>query len=86
MKLQTAPSFNILPVVLIVAGFVLVLIGLIFLGRKSQASDENAKAESKGIILIGPIPIVWGFSRKATIAIAAVAVAIFLLTIILWLY
>lgn len=86
MIFQTAPSFPILPIVLIVIGFILVLIGLVLFGRENEPIDGNTRSESKGIILLGPIPIVWGFSKKVKIIVGMIAVIVFVFTIILWLY
>ena len=86
MIFQTAAAFPIIPIVLIVIGFILVLIGLVLFGRENECINGDAKSESKGIILLGPIPIVWGFSRNVKIIVGMIAVIVFVFTIILWLY
>ena len=48
---------------MIVLGFLLVLVGVL-LGASSEGSD----VEGGGVIMIGPIPIVFGSGRGATLA------------------
>lgn len=54
-----------LPVKLIMLGFILVIVGfaLAFAGIIGRLSRGEVSAT--GIVLIGPIPIVWGFGPKA---------------------
>ncbi|TFG11964.1 DUF131 domain-containing protein [Candidatus Thorarchaeota archaeon] len=86
MILQTAVSVTILPFVFIVIGFILVLIGLVLIGRENEDTNANIKSESKGIILLGPIPIVWGFGKKVKILVGTIAVVVFVLAVVLWIY
>ena len=57
--------------------------------RTSSVSNKNEdehrnKTESKGFILIGPIPIVWGFGRKGWYIAGIIGVTILILWIILF--
>ncbi len=51
--------------------------------KYSDSEIVGQQSESKGIILLGPIPIVWGYGRKTWIAAAIVAIALFVLAYIL---
>ncbi|MFW9795165.1 MAG: DUF131 domain-containing protein, partial [Candidatus Thorarchaeota archaeon] len=48
-------------------------------------SEESLQTqrESKGIILLGPIPIVWGYGKKVWIAIGFIAILLFFVLILL---
>ncbi len=48
---------------MIVLGFLLVLVGILL-----GASGEGSDVEGGGVIMIGPIPIVFGSGRGATLA------------------
>jgi len=64
---------------LLIGGFALVVIALVssLLGRNS---NWEGSAKSKGVILIGPIPIVWGYGRKGWI----IAGIIGLILLLIW--
>ncbi|MHC1628783.1 MAG: TIGR00304 family membrane protein [Candidatus Nezhaarchaeales archaeon] len=67
-----------------IIGLVLVIVGIIFIIISSIRLMGGSKGESAGLILIGPIPIIWGSSRRA-LALTALAIALALLVIIvLW--
>ncbi len=68
---------------LITAGMVLILTGflLVFLGTVLATSGEEGSVEGGGVIMIGPIPIVFGTNKG--VATLAVILAIFLMA--LWL-
>ncbi|USG98998.1 DUF131 domain-containing protein [Thermococcus argininiproducens] len=55
---------------LVLVGMGLIFIGfmLIFMGTLISASSGETEVEGGGVIMIGPIPIVFGTSRGATFA------------------
>ena len=66
-------------------GWILLFIGIVlvclyaFSGmQESLASDNEKKTQSKGVILLGPIPIVWGYGKKGWM-IAGILAVVFLL-------
>ncbi|MFX0108723.1 MAG: DUF131 domain-containing protein [Candidatus Hodarchaeota archaeon] len=68
----------------VVIGILLIIVGYL-LSREENASPEfQTKRESKGVILVGPIPIVWGFGRTGWIIAAAVAIILFAAVVILF--
>ncbi|MGV9169291.1 MAG: TIGR00304 family membrane protein [Promethearchaeia archaeon] len=78
--MQIAPDYYLIAISLIVTGIVLMILGLIW-RSKTQQSDSEVK--SKGIVLLGPIPIVWGFGEKGkTIAVILAISAILLYLLI----
>ena len=77
--MQSAIDFQILGIILIIVGMMLIVIGMVFM-LNSTSRDQTLREESKGIILIGPIPFVWGFGKRGKL----VAVILFLIIIFLW--
>ncbi|MFX1485378.1 MAG: DUF131 domain-containing protein [Promethearchaeota archaeon] len=68
---------------LVFSGIILIFVGLILTFRGGGEGPTTSKTESKGIILIGPIPIVWGFGKK-TWLISAIGVVLILLFIVFY--
>ncbi len=58
---------------LILAGFILLMIGL------SMISLSSANTEFGGIILIGPIPIIFGNSADAAVSAAFIGIVLLFL-------
>ena len=67
-------------ILLILLGVLMIVIGIWAQARVSSEGAKDARA-SRGIILIGPIPVVWGFGPKGKM----IAVALFLVVVVLWL-
>lgn len=72
-----------LGIALIVAGVIVIVLALI---RASTGSDKEAKVRGAGVIMIGPIPIIFGTDKKSvkevlvlTLALAAVMVIVFVI-------
>lgn len=55
---------------LVLAGIALILLGfiLVFIGTLLSAFSGEADVEGGGVIMIGPIPIVFGTGRGVTLA------------------
>ena len=65
---------------MVVFGIFAIAIGIIthFLSNFND-EDEKTQFESKGIVLIGPIPIVWGYGARGWIIAGIIAVALFII-------
>ncbi|MCS7139776.1 MAG: DUF131 domain-containing protein [Candidatus Nezhaarchaeota archaeon] len=62
------------------------MVGVALIILSSIRIIGRGEGESAGVILIGPVPIVWGTSRKM-LALAAMITALTLLAIaMLWIY
>ncbi len=48
---------------LLIIGIICVIIAFVLAVARSEP-DETRKMESKGVVLLGPIPIVWGYGRR----------------------
>lgn len=69
-----------------IIGLVLIMVGVALIILSSIRIIGRGEGESAGVILIGPVPIVWGTSRKM-LALAAMITALTLLAIaMLWIY
>ncbi len=70
----------------VLAGIVVILIGfiLIFVGTALQTSTKTTDVKTGGVILIGPIPIIFGSDKGAVIT--AVVLAIILMIVAYFLF
>lgn len=80
-----------LGILLILLGFLVIFLGVLYEAflRSREVSEEKDRTEAGGIILIGPIPIIFGSSKKIEkwmLIIALVIVIIMAAIYILSLY
>ncbi|MCE4611742.1 MAG: DUF131 domain-containing protein [Desulfurococcales archaeon] len=70
----------------VVAGFILILVGmaLIFVGVLWQAVRGGGSAEVGGVVVIGPLPIVFGSSERAFMVAAVLGIILLVLAIALF--
>jgi len=69
---------------LVIAGFLLAFVAAIYLAVKSRGSSDQTR--SAGILLIGPIPIIFGSDRSAVktlMILAIVLIAIVLVSMVI---
>jgi uncharacterized protein (TIGR00304 family) len=73
---------------LILIGFAVVILGvlLIFVGTTLQSSSSNSKTEvhTAGIIMIGPIPIIFGNDKGLLLVLVVFAIVLMILSYILF--
>ncbi|RZN55852.1 MAG: hypothetical protein DSO09_01870 [Candidatus Methanomethylicota archaeon] len=65
-------------------GLILIIIGIILVIFSSIKMISKGKGESAGLILIGPIPIIWGTSRKIFAITTLIAAIIIFIVVISW--
>jgi len=68
-------------------GWILLFIGilLVCLSASSASKDsasENTRIESKGIIFLGPIPIIWGYGKKGWMIAGVLGIILLLIWIV----
>jgi uncharacterized protein (TIGR00304 family) len=68
-----------LALILIVAGIIVILAVLL-----SSGKPENAKVKGAGVIMIGPIPIIFGSDKKSIKTVIALALVLTVALIILY--
>jgi uncharacterized protein (TIGR00304 family) len=73
---------------IILIGFAVVIIGIliIFIGSALQSSSSSSKTEvhTSGVILIGPIPIIFGNDKGLVLIAVIIAVILMILSYILF--
>jgi uncharacterized protein (TIGR00304 family) len=76
------PDLVLIGISAILAGFVVVLLAIFMSGKSSEEGERHAQVRGGGVIMIGPIPIIFGSDSKWTsiavvLAIVLVAVVLF---------
>jgi uncharacterized protein (TIGR00304 family) len=64
---------------IIILGVILIISGIASMLMRSGTEGIEKHTESRGIILLGPIPIVWGYGKQAWVFAAIVALVLFLI-------
>jgi len=73
------PDLVFIGVAIILAGFLVVFLSLMVVSRSSEGGERRTEVKGGGVILIGPIPIIFGSDAKwASIAIVLTIVLIIL--------
>jgi len=72
--------FYALGIVLIFAGIILLIAAIIV--ASTRGGSEKGKARGAGVIMIGPIPIIFGTDKKSVKAALALALALVVAVII----
>lgn len=65
-------------------GILLVCMAAISASKDSVSEDNETRIESKGIIFLGPIPIVWGYGKKGWMIAGAISIILFLIWIVVF--
>ena len=77
--MQALNFLDLLAWALIILGAIIIISGLASMLLRTSGDYGESKRESKGIILIGPIPIVWGYGKQTWVAVAIIAIVLFLI-------
>ena len=78
--MQTSGLIGIIGLSLVILGVLAILLGVASMMRQSDQGNTEVQRESKGIILLGPIPIVWGYGKKGW----AFAVIVGIMLVLVW--
>ncbi|MHA1588839.1 MAG: TIGR00304 family membrane protein [Candidatus Thorarchaeota archaeon] len=78
--MQIDSLFGIIGLSLVILGILVILLGMTLMMRESDQGNTETRRESKGIILLGPIPIVWGYGKKGW----AVAIIVGIILVLVW--
>jgi len=70
---------------LLIGGIMLIFLALILSFRHTDDGTTQLRTESKGIIFLGLIPIVWGYGKKAQLisVIGIIAILLFIVFVFL---
>ena len=75
-----APSVTEVGFILIVFGFVLAFAAMILLAFRSARGSEKTRAA--GVLLIGPIPIIFGTDRDSVKGLMILAIALMIVVLV----
>ena len=78
--MQIDGLFGVIGLLLVILGILVILLGVILMMRESDQGNAEVHRESKGIILLGPIPIIWGYGKKGW----AVAIIVGIMLVLVW--
>jgi uncharacterized membrane protein len=62
--MQTGDFMDLIAWALVIVGIIIIISGIASAVMDSHTEVGEQRRESKGIILLGPIPIVWGYGKK----------------------
>lgn len=80
--MQSVEFMDLFAWALIIVGAIIIISGIASMLMGSDFGGAEQRRESKGIILLGPIPIIWGYGKRVWIVAAIVALALFLIVVI----
>jgi uncharacterized protein (TIGR00304 family) len=75
------PDLVFAGIVIILAGLLVVFLAMVISGKSSEGGETQTQVRGGGVIMIGPIPIIFGSDAKWTII--AIILAIVLMVIVL---
>lgn len=82
--MQSVVLLQYLGWILLFIGILLVCISAISASKDSTSEDNETRIESKGIIFLGPIPIIWGYGKKGWMIAGAVGIILLLIWIVVF--
>jgi uncharacterized protein (TIGR00304 family) len=81
--------FYVLGLVLVVVGVILVVATLILASMRKGKGEGKSQVRGAGVIMVGPIPIIFGTDKKSVKEVLALAVAlsivVLIITLVWWL-
>ncbi|TFH07657.1 MAG: DUF131 domain-containing protein [Candidatus Thorarchaeota archaeon] len=77
------PLLQYLGWILLIIGITLVIAAVI--SAKREAEGNETRTQSKGVILLGVIPIVWGYGKKGWMITGAIGIILCLVWIVFFL-
>ncbi len=72
--------------ILIAVGVIIVVVSiLVSAGKSGKNEGEKGKVKAAGVIMIGPIPIIFGTDKKSVKTVVALALALTIMLVV-WYY
>jgi uncharacterized protein (TIGR00304 family) len=68
---------------LVVVGLLVVAVSLIFASKRRSPCEGKAEVRGAGVIMIGPIPIIFGTDKKSVKEVLVLALALTIVVLIL---
>ncbi|MDA4117119.1 MAG: DUF131 domain-containing protein [Thaumarchaeota archaeon] len=69
-------DLTVIGTAIILSGFMLVILAMISSARSSENGERQTQAKGGGVIMVGPIPIIFGSDAKWTSIAIALAIAL----------
>ena len=84
---MNADVFYVLGTALVIAGIILIVAAIIAASTRSEGRGKSeregeGRVKAAGVIMIGPIPIIFGTDKKSVKAVLALALALVIAAII----
>lgn len=70
---------------LFLLGVFLMFLAILLEASKASREEERGKAEAGGVVIIGPVPIVFGTSQRVAKVVLILALALTILAVLLFL-
>ncbi|MFW9963110.1 MAG: DUF131 domain-containing protein [Candidatus Sifarchaeia archaeon] len=80
--MQIGDPIDLLAWAMIIIGALIIISGIVSMLMRTDFEKAQHRGQSKGIILLGPIPIVWGYDKRIWIIAAIIAIVLFLLAFV----
>jgi uncharacterized protein (TIGR00304 family) len=77
-----ASGFFAVGTLLIIAGIIVVVLAIILL---SMGKHGKGKVKGAGVVMIGPIPIIFGTDKKSVMIVVGLAIALMIILIVYYL-
>lgn len=71
-----------LPETLLFSGLALIVVGVLLLFITFLRQSRNYKFEGGGVLIVGPIPIVFGTSQRVSAILVVLAIALMLVVLV----
>jgi uncharacterized protein (TIGR00304 family) len=78
-KAMDLEVFYALGIALVIVGIVVIIVTIVF----ASSGAKKGKVQGAGIIMIGPIPIIFGTDKKSVKAVLALALALTIVVLII---
>ncbi|MGD6853194.1 MAG: TIGR00304 family membrane protein [Candidatus Bathyarchaeia archaeon] len=75
--------FYSLGTALVVVGIIVIVLAIILASKGSKKEGQQGRVRGAGVIMIGPIPIIFGTDKKSVKTVLALAVALSVVVLII---
>ena len=82
MSLEVEAAY-LLGFALVVVGLLVVVVSLIFMSRRRSPSERKTDVRGAGVIMIGPIPIIFGTDKKSVKEVLLLALTLTVMVFII---
>jgi uncharacterized protein (TIGR00304 family) len=76
------PDLVLIGIGIIVVGFLVVFLGMAMSGRSSEGGEKRTEVRGGGVIMIGPIPIIFGSDSKWTSIAIVLAIVLIVIALV----